>query len=72
METIYCKCDICNLFNSFKIGLKDENKTKWQKLLGQLGKNKNENAEFLLEQFMEIVLSHHEEANAKTIINGKV
>ena len=64
METIYCKCDICNLFNSFKIGLKDENKTNQE--------GKNENAEFLLDRCMEIVLRHHEEANAKTIINGKV
>ena len=63
METIYCKCDICNLFNSFKIGLKDEKPNQG---------GKNENAEFLLERFIEIVLRHHEEANAKTIINGKV
>ena len=61
METIYCKCDICNLVNSFKIGLKDENQTNQE--------GKNSNAEFLLDQVMKIVIDHHEEANAKTVIN---
>ena len=61
MDRIICKCDICNLFNSFKFTTKENQSHDEQA---------KTNGQFLLERFMEIVVQHDEFQNAKTVIRG--
>lgn len=55
MDMKNCKCDICNLVNSFKLGVKDKHMTNQE--------GRNANAEFLLDQVMDIVSNHHAKVN---------